>query len=399
MADTDVRIPKGIIEAYERARRVHISYEETTWTREPLIFVPYLRALDHIVQAATNDSSDIKRAAIERAYASLDRILADCGEASSVNADLSDTEVRLPEDITWLYKLASIGFWRYFEAIEEGDFPALHRFRDVLDHITRVGQLEIASISVIEELANAKEHLKEIAVESPERATRTLLNRIRRVGHSIFYRQTTWLWRDSPSLEFIDATLETVAHLLAEARVLKGDIRAVNRCASMMQQALDEARKLHLKVSQHYLQQRLFDEWEKKALIDSGWKPNAHHIVPKDFRGHPEYGDLIDELDALWGGRGQFDLHSAFNGVMLPEKIHVGAHRKDEYLDIVYQRLKNIAVGPNPTKDEVIQEIAIMRNEILNGDLKLNLNWVDPKLKQENQKFFDAIRNSKHIYD
>lgn len=135
------------------------------------------------------------------------------------------------------------------------------------------------------------------------------------------------------------------------------------------------------------LGQRTFDNWEIKG---GDWKPNAHHVIPQSFRNHQDYGQLIGQLDNLWGGPGKFDLNDGLNGLVLPNKLHPGSHLTT-YNEQVYSRLNGV-VGQG--KERVESEIKRIRNEILDGKLKPNTSWDEPSSKE----FLEAVRNTKNIY-
>ena len=54
----------------------------------------------------------------------------------------------------------------------------------------------------------------------------------------------------------------------------------------------------------------------------------------------------------------------------------------------------NRRINEGASKNEIIQEINILRNEILDGGFKINKNWAP-----ENQDLIDAVKNTKHIYE
>lgn len=135
--------------------------------------------------------------------------------------------------------------------------------------------------------------------------------------------------------------------------------------------------------------QTWMNNWVQKG---DRWYPNAHHIIPQSFRDHSTYGDLIDELDNLWGGSGKFDLNDAQNGVFLPSGLHTGSHRGD-YLNKIYDEIsKEISEG----QDAVLQKISDIRNAILDGSYeRLNDNWLDAN----NSDLIEALIDTKNIYN
>jgi transglutaminase-like putative cysteine protease len=138
---------------------------------------------------------------------------------------------------------------------------------------------------------------------------------------------------------------------------------------------------------------KYFDDWVKKSLKNSDWKPTAHHIVPQHFRTDPNYSNLINRLDQIWGGPGKFDLDEGINGVILPSKLHVGGHL-GSYKNRIYNEL-NYEIVNGAGKDEIIEKIRELRIEILDGDLPINNNWADTQY----QVMKDSVKNSKHVYD
>ncbi|PMB10574.1 hypothetical protein CEN49_03710 [Fischerella thermalis CCMEE 5273] len=100
--------------------------------------------------------------------------------------------------------------------------------------------------------------------------------------------------------------------------------------------------------------------------------PNAaHHIVPWN---DPRAQDARKVLDSYG-----IETESAVNGVFLPyteneyvtnEAMHVGSHGKN-YIEEVNRMLRRTK-SKGATKDQIIEELNNIREELISGNLKLN---------------------------
>jgi len=134
-----------------------------------------------------------------------------------------------------------------------------------------------------------------------------------------------------------------------------------------------------------------FTTWSNKALKLAKWKPNAHHIIPNHFRKNPVYENLMSRLDGIWGGK--FNINDGLNGVYIPKGLHPGGHT-DDYYRYIAQRLQNKVDIDGTTKQDIIDEIKKLRNEIIDGDISPNMK-IDPKTNKITNKYFEDPSTSK----
>ena len=219
MEDTNIFIPRYLIRLYEAAKQAHISHDEKLLANREKWRDKALRlfrvSLEQIIVASRSEAPEAKRFALQSAFNDLNTIIIDAGlNPIPSPTDDENGDPKVPPDIIELYQQAKDGFLRYDGLLSERDLTRLPRFRDTLDHIVYAAQAE-TNRSKIEELANAKEHLMEIAAESPEAAVREALNRVKKIRFSKFYSLSTLIQNRSPSITELDEQMEDIGNLLA----------------------------------------------------------------------------------------------------------------------------------------------------------------------------------------
>jgi hypothetical protein len=210
MANTQIKLPEGIIEAYDQAQREfslyyydHIILRIREYQGADVRLIDLLelfrQALEYIVYAATARDKRGKEDFIQEAYNSLTDIILICmGNVEQLNSPLTQ-DVELPEDIIKFHGLVKKAYAQYIAVTYQRDTPSLPHFTAVLDYIVAAARSNTSPESKNELLVLAKGRLFGIVFSLLSTAMLTLRREIVRAGRSKLYRQMAFLWKNLPS--------------------------------------------------------------------------------------------------------------------------------------------------------------------------------------------------------
>ncbi len=232
----EVRIPIEIINRYKQAQDAYVRWEDDTqeWIRE--VVEDFKDSLYYIVEAEQADQLGIKSARLTDAYTLFCQIQEQCTNQQVLSGPNISGEVTLPPSIVHLHDEAHNAYLYYADTVKKPLSGLISKFRDTLDHLIDAADPEVPANETPLLIAQATEHLLEVAGESLQLATLALT------------KQTTrWQWlrrlvySNLPIRGSVDTQLKNIRRYLSDARLLKGKVRHWEACLTAFQKAFDHA--------------------------------------------------------------------------------------------------------------------------------------------------------------
>ena len=232
----EVRIPSEIVNKYKQAKDAYVRLEDDTqeWMRE--VLEDFKNALHNIVRAEQAEQPNLKSARLTDAYTSFCKIQEKCTNHQVLYGTIISGEVILPSSIVSLYDEAHKKYLYYADTVEKPLSGLISKFRDALDHLIDASDPEVPDSETPLLIAQATEHLLEVAGESLQLATFDLTKQI-----------TKWQWlrrlaqSNLPPRGSVNTNLQDIRRYLADARLLKGKVRNWEACLTAFREAFNRA--------------------------------------------------------------------------------------------------------------------------------------------------------------
>lgn len=231
-----VKLPIEIIKAYKQAQDAYVRWEDDNreWTRD--VLEAFKDALHNIIRAANTDQQDIAASHLLESHDYLTFITTECSERETSSASNMLVDIRLPNSTIMLYEASHKAYLQYVGTVETPLSGLISNFRDALDHIVDAADPTVSEDHTPILLAQADEHLLEVAGESMQLGIADLTRRSGTRG-----KLKRLIYDELPSPSQTNDRLSDIARHLSNARLLKGKIRFWERCLEEYTKAFEVA--------------------------------------------------------------------------------------------------------------------------------------------------------------